>query len=173
MPDPASETSCSDPRRYGSGVPRHDSLLDDDPVVTHAAETVAAASGRTLMLFDPPERWGPLGPTVSEVAVWQPGIDGGAPDGSVPFDSIVSVGQLGVAPDLEGLLARLDAVSTQATFLLFCEPTDLDGDVNDVTTTLWASGWTATDTRRFRARKGLRRHEYVWGRARFSSRRWE
>ena len=123
------------------------------------------ASGRTLVLFPSLAAWGPLPPTVTHAVVW------GSEEVSGRFDSIVSVGQLGSAGDLAALLGQLAGHADAETRLLFCEPTITpDGPTpeppHDVTTTMWASGWSVIDCRRYRSGRGRRAHEYVWGRAR-------
>lgn len=139
---------------------------DSRALATHASDVVAAASGRTLVLYAAVDAWGPLPPTVTEVRCGLPAAEPG-----VVFDSIVSVGQLGSALDLRSMLGDLLAHAGDHTRLLFCEPTITSDDPtsrppHDVTTSLWAAGWTVIDCRRFRAGRGRRAQEYVWGRAR-------
>ena len=94
-------------------------------------------------------------------------VDGGS------YDTIASVGQLGMADALAGLVGRLRALMTPETTLVFCEPT-VASDVpttaapHDVTTTLWRNALTVIECRRERRRVRLRTTEYCWGRARLT-----
>ena len=143
---------------------------DSRALGTHASEVVAGAAGRTLVLLRSLDAWGPLPPTVTEAVLWRRETE---PDGV--FDSVVSVGQLGAAEVLVALLAVLAAHVHPGALLLFCEPTITTdeptfGPPHDVTTTLWANGWTVIDCRRFRAGRGRHAQEYAWGRARLTRR---
>lgn len=139
---------------------------DSAALATHAAETVADAHGRALVLLAAADAWGPLPPTVESTLLSRDLAD---VDGVV--DSVVSVGQLATMPDLRGWLTALLGHATAETRLLFCEPTIVTDEVtveppHDITTSLWASGWTVIDCRRFRSGRGRSAQEYVWGRAR-------
>ncbi len=135
-----------------------------EPLQRHADEALAGASGRTLALCS--EGSDPLlGRAVTSVDHY--GVD----PVSGSYDSIVSLGQLGTAPDLASLLVSLREVMSLDTVLFFCEPTittdrPTPAPPHDVTTTLWARGFTVFLCHRFRSRRGLRQHDYCWGRAR-------
>ena len=89
------------------------------------------------------------------------------------YDTIASVGQLGMADDLVTLVDRVRAAMTPETILLFCEPTvasdtPTTSAPHDVTTTLWRAGVTVIECRRERRRVRFRTTEYCWGRARLT-----
>lgn len=135
-----------------------------EPLQRHADEAVAGATGRTLALWAA----GPdllLGPAVTSVDHY------GVGPLAASYDSITSLGQLGTAPDLTGLLVSLREVMSLDTVLFFCEPTiatdrPTPTPPHDVTTTLWTRGFTVFLCHRFQSRRGLRTHDYCWGRAR-------
>ncbi len=137
------------------------------PLSDLAPHALAPAKGETLVLWPASDRWR-LPAAVSSATHW--GTDAAA---ARTYDTVVSVGQLGTAPDVEHLLDELRPVMTSDSVLLFCEPT-IASDVptteppHDVTTALWRAGWTPFEVRRDRRRSGLRHAEYCWGRARLT-----
>ncbi len=136
------------------------------PLENHAAEVVGAATGRTLVL------WGPevereVGGSVGSVDHLSRDCLHGI------YDSIMSVGGLGMSADLVALLDRLRPHLGPDSLLHFCEPTIASDKPtceppHDVTGTLWAHGFSVIKCRRFRAKQRLRIYEYCWGRARLS-----
>ncbi len=137
-----------------------------EPLESHAREALEAVRGRTLVLWPAPVRRR-LPPEVSCTQFFEAGPDG-------IYDSIVSVGQLGTASDLAGLLMRLRPHMGPESVLYFCEPTVASDTPtaqppHDVTTSLWTRGFTVFLCRRARHRSGRHIHEYCWGRARLRS----
>ncbi len=137
------------------------------PLRRHARQALAAARGRTLSLLTVDQRaYLPVAVTPVQHSQDGDGLKG-------VYESVVSVGQLGLAGDLVGLLELISAHSDEHTVMYFCEPTRLarskaSGPPNDVTTALWAHGFTVIECRRERTRRGIRKHEYCWGRARLT-----
>ena len=141
--------------------------LDLAPLADLAPHALAPAAGDALLLWPTSDRWRLPAPVQSATHWDAPG----AADRT--YDTVVSVGQLGTAPDLAQLLADLRGVMTPDSVLLFCEPTVASDEPttqppHDVTTALWRAGWTAFEVRRDRRRMGLRHAEYCWGRARLT-----
>lgn len=136
------------------------------PLETHATDVIARSFGRTLALWpDRLSRPGPSGARVEYFCGFEH-LDG-------TYDSMISIGQLGTAPNLVSMLAGLRPHLAARSILNFCEPTiatdaPTTSPPHDVTTTLWAQGFTVIECRRFRARTRLRTHEYCWGRARLT-----
>ncbi len=138
-----------------------------EPVDARAAEVVRAASGRTLALWAPGMKRS-LPAAAGPVEHWSAGFE---PTGV--YDSVVSVGGLGTAADLEALLRDLRAHLGPASLLHFCEPTiarqrTTRAPPHDVTTSLWRAGFSVIECWRSRERSGLRTHRYCWGRARLT-----
>ena len=140
--------------------------IDLAPLAKLAPNALAPAAGEVLALWPSGVRR-PLPRTLRSVTHLAD-----HPEGRT-YDTIASVGQLGGAVDLAGLIERLRAMMTPETVLIFCEPT-IASDVptssppHDVTTTLWRSGLTVIECRRDRRRVRLRTAEYCWGRARLT-----
>ena len=127
---------------------------------------IARAHGRTLVLW--PEPSSRQVPRASQVAFFS-----GLVDLSGTYHSVVSIGQLGTAPNLGTMLTGLRPHLAAESVLNFCEPTIASDEItlappHDVTTTLWREGFTVFECRRFRARARLSVHEYCWGRARLT-----
>lgn len=131
-----------------------------------APNALASATGDVLALWSRGVRQ-PLPRTLTSVTPMADHVEGRS------YDTIASVGQLGTADDLAGLVERLRTMMTPDTILLFCEPT-IASDIpttaapHDVTTTLWRDGLTVIECRRERRRVRLRTAEYCWGRARLT-----
>ncbi|MFV2039516.1 MAG: hypothetical protein ACC660_04680 [Acidimicrobiales bacterium] len=140
------------------------------PLETRADEVVAGAFGRTLVMWGPRQRRVlPAAVTSAEHFETLGSLDG-------VYDSVVSVGQLGTAGNLPALLGGLCAHLAPHSIVHFCEPTIAADEPtsrppHDVTSTLWANGFTVIECRRFRARRHVRIHEYCWGKARRTPRR--
>lgn len=140
--------------------------IDLSPLGKMAPNALAPATGDVLALWSAGVRH-PLPRTLASVTH----LDEHA--GGRRYDTIASVGQLGMADDLVGLVERLRALMASDTILLFCEPT-IASDTptlappHDVTTTLWRTGLTVIECRRDRRRVRLRTAEYCWGRARLT-----
>lgn len=141
-----------------------------EPLENRADQVVAQAFGRTLVMWDSDRRRQlPTAVTTAEHFDTIAALEGF-------YDSIVSVGQLGTSEDLPMLLGDLRRHLAPHSIMHFCEPTISSDDAtstppHDVTTTLWASGLTVIECRRFRARRRLRIHQYCWGMARLTPRR--
>lgn len=159
-------TACHASARVLSASMTHASA-PIDPLASHGRQALSGATGRTLSLLAVDQR--SLLPSAASPV--QHFHDGTALTGI--YESVVSVGQLGLAEDLVGLLGSISGHSDENTLVYFCEPTRLPrsragGPPNDVTTTLWSRGFTVVECRRERVRVGVRRREYCWGRARLT-----
>ena len=131
-----------------------------------APNALAPATGDVLALWSAGVRH-PLPRTLSSVTHLADHAD------AARYDTIASVGQLGMADDLVTLVDRVRAAMTPETILLFCEPTvasdtPTTSAPHDVTTTLWRAGVTVIECRRERRRVRFRTTEYCWGRARLT-----
>lgn len=140
--------------------------IDLSPLGKMAPNALAPATGNVLALWSAGVRH-PLPRTLDSVTHLADHADGQR------YDTVASVGQLGMADDLVALVERLRSVMATDTILVFCEPT-VASDVpttaapHDVTTTLWRAGLTVIEWRRERRRVRLRTAEYCWGRARLT-----
>lgn len=140
--------------------------IDLSPLGKMAPNALAPASGDLLALWATGVRH-PVPRTLSSITHLGDHAQGAR------YDTIASVGQLGTAGDLTGLVERLRALMAPETILLFCEPTvasdaPTTAPPHDVTTTLWRAGLTVIECRRERRRVRLRTSEYCWGRARLT-----
>lgn len=138
-----------------------------DPLIRHTREALCRVGGRTLSLLSTNQR-GYIPITANPVQHWRDGDDL-----TGIYESVASMGQLGLADDLMGLLERLSSHLDVDSLIYFCEPTMLPRarattPPNDVTTTLWGHGFTVIECRRERIRTGIRSLEYCWGRARLT-----
>ncbi|MEM7286393.1 MAG: hypothetical protein AAF480_08590 [Actinomycetota bacterium] len=136
------------------------------PLAKMASNALAAAAGDVLALWPAAQRR-PLPRTLTSVTHLAEHEEGHT------YDTVASVGQLGVAVDLEALIARIRTAMTAESVLVFCEPTiasdqPTTSPPHDVTTSLWRAGLTVFECRRERRRVRLRTAEYCWGRARLT-----
>lgn len=129
----------------------------------HEGETIASAWGRCLTLERADAQIDHLPSAVSMVVTL---------DDPRSVDSIVSLGDLAAAPDLDDLLGRLALRSGLDTDLLFCEPTGVGptvrDDLTDITAGLWRCGWSVVDCHRRVVGRGRWARHQVWGRARLA-----
>lgn len=150
-------------------VRRHKEL--DEVLARLSVHAREHASGTTLALWAAGDAWD-LPPAATPVEYL--GDLRSSPSGrSARFDSVVSVGQLGLADDLGSLLVELETLMAPGCTLHFCEPTTASDDLrdslpNDVTTALWRGGYTVFRCSRERYRYRMRTHEFCWGRARIT-----
>ncbi len=138
-----------------------------DPLIRHAREALSRVDGRTLSLLSTNQR-GYIPAAANPVQHWSD-----ADDLTGIYESVASIGQLGLADDLVGLLERLSSHLDADSLIYFCEPTRrprarATTPPNDVTTTLWGHGFTVIECRRERIHRGVRSLEYCWGRARLT-----
>ena len=140
--------------------------VDLSPLSKLAQHALAPATGDVLALWTTSERR-PIPRTVPSITHLADHVEGRT------YDTIASVGQLGMAHDLDALVELLKAAMTPESVLLFCEPS-IASDAptsqppHDVTTTLWRAGITVFECRRERRRIRFRTAEYCWGRARLT-----
>lgn len=136
-------------------------------------EMVRAMGGSTLALWV--VGGGPALPSTASPLVHHGTgpTSSGPPTPDAVFANVVSKGQLGNAVHLPELLEWIATRMDADSMLWFCEPTEaaensVFREPNDVTTTLWARGFTVIEVARLTARRGLRQLEFCWGRARLT-----
>ena len=126
-----------------------------EPLELHAPDLLAAARGDTLVLWPEGTPHRVLSGAVERVDHLPGLIEAGDSRGSAfpeSYDTVVSIGQLGTATDLEGLVETVRRLLRPESVLLFCEPTIAEngwaGTPNDVTGALWRGGLTGYECRR-------------------------
>ncbi len=134
--------------------------------LSHIDQTLAAISGRCLLLGPRENVEGGFPPSVTSITEWYnyPEING-------VFDTFLSIENLANSQDLNKTLQTLLPFTHADSLLLFCDQTATPDHKShpkrqDITGALWNNGWSVIEYNRNTIGKGKRVNAYVHGKAR-------